>query len=464
MFVRRRTKIDSRFQTHSRIHSFSIMQNYILTIILLLSLHLQAQNPILPIGTYIADPSVKVWDDGRLYIYGSRDESTQYYCSYDYYVVSTDDMKEWTIVKDAFHSRGEKDQVPYTDKQLFAPDCHYFDGKYYLYYCHPGPGTREGVAVSDSPNGPFKNVEAIDTKGHNQIDPCVFVDDNGQAYYLWGQFNLKMAKLNEDRKSIDETSLHDSVLTEPEHYFHEGAFLTKRNGIYYLIYADISRGGRPTCLGYATATSVFGPYEYQGVIIDNSFSDPKTWNNHGSIAEFNEQWYVFYHRPSHNSVMMRRTCVEPIYFNEDGTIDEVEMTSQGAGLPLNAFDDIEIERACLLHGDAYFELFENGNEQLTNISRHDVAAFKYIDFGDSEAKKVEVKVAPGTAPGRIILAVDQKWHQGIAEVKVPACKGDEEWLTITADVAKVIGERALWLVFYGTDGEMYKVDRFRFLK
>lgn len=435
-----------------------------LYLLLLLALSVKAQNPILPIGTYIADPSVKVWEDGRLYIYGSRDESTKYYCSYDHYVVSTADMQHWDIAKDAFHSKGEKDQVPYMDKPLFAPDCQCFDGKYYLYYCHPGQGTREGVAVGDSPNGPFKNGVVLDTKGYDQIDPCVFVDDDGQAYYLWGQFTLKMAKLNDDHKRIVPATLRDSVLTESEHYFHEGSYLTKRNGIYYLVYADISRAGRPTCLGYATSSSVFGPYTYQGVIIDNDYCDPGVWNNHGSIAQFKGQWYVFYHRSSHNSTMMRRTCVEPIFFNDDGTIDEVEMTSQGAGAPLSAFQDIEIERACLLHGEAYLSLFEENNEQLENIHSYDNVAFKYIDFGDGLGRQVEVRVAPGTAPGRIVFAIDQKWHQRIAEVNVPARKGDEQWVILRADLAQVQGQHALWVTFIGTNGQMYQVDKLRFVE
>lgn len=423
-----------------------------------------AQNPILPIGTYIADPSVKVWDDGRLYIYGSRDESTKYWCSFDHSVVSTNDMKSWDITEDAFHSRGENDQVPYTDMQLFAPDCQYFDGKYYLYYCHPGKGTREGVAISDSPNGPFKNGVALDTKGHNQIDPAVFVDDDGQAYYLWGQFTLKMAKINDDRVSIDSSSLHDRVLTEEEHYFHEGSYLTKRNGIYYLVYADMSRAAQPTCLGYATSRSVFGPYEYQGVIINNDYCDPEVWNNHGSIVEFKGQWYVFYHRSSHGSSKMRRTCVEPIYFNEDGTIDEVEMTSQGVAEPLNAFGEIEIERACLLHGAGYFELWQPDNECYTNINSGDNIAFKYIDFGEGEATQVEFVVLPGEKPGLIKISAGKKWHPAIAEITVPARKGHEEWITVRADINTIRGEQELWLSFRGTSGQMFSVDKFKFLR
>lgn len=170
------------------------------------------------------------------------------------------------------------------------------------------------------------------------IDPTVFVDDDGQAYYYWGQFSLKGAKIKPNMTELDEASIRDSLIDSREHFFHEGSFVFKRKGIYYVLYAhEGRRDRRPTSLGYATSSSPLGPFTYKGVVIDNFGCDPETWNNHGSIAEFNGQWYVFYHRSSHGSQIMRRACAEPIEFNADGTIDEVEMTSQGAGKPLDAF-------------------------------------------------------------------------------------------------------------------------------
>ncbi|RPH93298.1 MAG: hypothetical protein EHM72_16450, partial [Calditrichaeota bacterium] len=271
------------------------MNNLKILLVLLasLSLTVAAQNPIVPAGVYIADPSAHVWNDGRLYIYGSLDESTQYYCSWRHHVLATDDMKTWTIYKDRFSSKGVNDQLPETDALLFAPDCQYKNGIYYLYYCLPDPNYSEGVATSSSPLGPFTNAQKINLHGYNQIDPCVFVDDDGQAYYLWGQFTAKMAKLKANMTELDQTTLRDSVITEDEHHFHEGGYLVKRNGIYYFIYAHMGRSQKPTCLGYATSSSPMGPYKYGGVIIDNDNCDPGNWNNHGSLVEFCGQWYVF---------------------------------------------------------------------------------------------------------------------------------------------------------------------------
>ena len=126
---------------------------------------------------------------------------------------------------------------------------------------------------------------------------------------------------------VEETEKAE-ILSEEEHFFHEGASLRKIGNKYYLVFADIEHG-KPTSLGYAISDSIFGPYEYKGVIIDNEGCDPKTWNNHGSIECFQGQWYVFYHRSSRNSRQFRRLCIEPITIFEDGTISMVKMTFSG---------------------------------------------------------------------------------------------------------------------------------------
>lgn len=117
--------------------------------------------------------------------------------------------------------------------------------------------------------------------------------------------------------------------------------MRKRNGIYYYVYPCVFRNGRPTCLAYATSKSPLGPFQYRGIIIDNAKCDPESWNIHGSIEEFHGQWYVFYHRSSGNCRANRRLCVEKIFFNDDGTIGEVKMTSQGAGDPFALGEQIE---------------------------------------------------------------------------------------------------------------------------
>ena len=415
-----------------------------------------AQNPIVPPGVYIADPSARVFSDGKLRIYGALDESTQYYCSWRYHTMETADMKHWKITENIFASKGEGDEVSYSDTRLSAPDAMEKDGKFFLYYCMNQPKDVEGVATSRSPTGPFTDGRPLDVGGFEQIDPSVFIDDDGQAYYLWGQFEAKMAKLKPDMTTIDTSTIVSGVVNEKEHHFHEGAFMFKRNGIYYLVYADMSRANRPTCIGYATAKSPFGPYTYGGVIVDNDNCDPANWNNHGSVAEFNGQWYVFYHRATHNSITMRKACVEPITFNPDGSIDEVEMTSQGAGPPLGAFEEIDAARACLLFGNVRIALDGPGNEILTGIRDKDNVALKYVDFGKG-ASKVHLRVKPLQGGGDIAIHIGQPWTWPAGKVSVPGTK-DGEWQTITGDIEKTEGVHAVWLKFQGSQPDMFEID------
>jgi arabinoxylan arabinofuranohydrolase len=432
---------------------------FLLTCILF-SVYGLAQNPIVPPGVYIADPSAHVWNNGKLYIYGSLDESTDYYCSWRHNILETSDLKNWEMTENVFASKGENDQVPYSDALLFAPDCVFKNATYYLYYCMPDRNAAEGVAKSKSPTGPFVNGKKIHLNGIEEIDPCVFIDDDGQAYYIWGQFQAKIARLKPNMTEIDTSSIITNLVTEKEHRFHEGGYMVKRNGTYYFIYAQLSLANRPTCIGYATSTSPLGPFKYGGVIVNNDHCDPASWNNHGSIVEFNGQWYVFYHRSTHNSRMMRKACVEPIYFNDDGSIDEVEMTSQGAGPALNAFEKIDAERACLMFGNVRIQQFEPRNEELGEIRNNDNVAFKYIDFKYG-ATKAEFRVKALKNGGAIYIRLDQPWKPRIGWVNVPGVENGE-WQTITVDIEKTEGVHAVWLTFFGNGKDLFEVDSFQF--
>lgn len=413
-----------------------------------------AQNPLVSPGIYMADPAARYWNSDRMYLYCSVDESTRYYCSHHYHVLSSDDMKRWSLHENRFSSRGNGDEVSYNDKLLFAPDCMEKEGTYYLYYCQPDQHQAEGVAVGDHPAGPFRDGKLMDVGEYGEIDPGVFRDDDGQVYYVWGQFSLKMARMNPDMQSIDLTSIRDDVLTEEEHFFHEGAYMTRREGLYYLVYADMSRGGTPTCLGYATSKDPMGPYTYRGVIIDNDHCDPAVWNNHGSIASLNGQWYVFYHRSTHNSRKMRKPCAEPISFREDGTIPEVEMTTQGAGAPLNAFRLLDASRVCQMFGNVRIEKVGPSEEALCKTHHNDRAVLRYVDFGDSAPDSVSIRVRSGSAGGSIVLRAGYPWKSPIASLEIPAGRPQTagEWITLTSPVKKIVGVHALWINFYSNTG------------
>ena len=369
-------------------------------------------NPILPLEYHIPDSEGHVMPDGRLYIYGSFDDRGDIYCSEKYHVVSTADMKEWTLHDISFEGKdvpwfddpdapkylgidwscptpfirkmlenmdmaGEKEKFESKEDEvrpplLFAPDCIFRNGKYYLYFCMPDDS--EGVAVSDSPEGPFVNPVQLPCGG---IDPAVFMDDDGQAYFYWGQLFSHGVKMNTDMVSFDADTIIDDLVTEEEHFFHEGSSMRKIGDTYYYVYADMERG-KPTSLGYATGKSPLGPFTYQGIIIDNDGCDPASWNNHGSIECVNGQWYVFYHRCSRGVQQYRRLCIEPITINADGTIDEVKMTSQGPGEPFGAGEIIYGYQACGLSGSVYIDTDGQGSEHLAHIAEGDRAVFRYV--------------------------------------------------------------------------------------
>lgn len=439
------------------------MKQFYFSILLIIGLSsIWAQNPIVPAGMYIADPSAHVWQDGKLYVYGSLDESTDHYCSYRHNVLSTDDLINWKSTENIFESKGKNDQVPYNDALLFAPDCAYKNGSYYLYYCQPDKKGAEGVVTSKSPLGPFTDAKKMQLNGIEEIDPAVFIDDDGQAYYIWGQFHAKMAKLKPNMTEIDTSTITNNVVTQKEHFFHEGGYLVKRNGIYYFVYSHMGRGGRPTCIGYATSKSPMGPYKYGGVIIDNNFSDPEVWNNHGSIVEFNKQWYVFYHRSTHGSRMMRKTCIEPIKFNDDGSINEVEMTTQGASGPMNPLDNMDAARACLLYGNVRIEANADDNEILTKIHNGDAAAYKYFDFKE-DTDSIIIKVAPGLQAGKIAVILDNSWESPIGSIDVPGNGNGKTWVTLSSKLNVKKGIHTVWLRFTGDGDNIFQLDWLSFV-
>ena len=180
--------------------------------------------------------------DGRLYLYGSWDHPhSDYYCSREAHCFSTDDMIHFVDHGVIFRNDEEFQGMPWNPQSwLYAPDAIHKDGKYYYYVC--GERNDEGVAVADSPTGPFSPAEPIEGANGDSIDPAVFVDDDGQAYYFWGQFTLRGGKLMDDMKTLIPDTVKDGIVTEWEHGFHEGASIRKRNGKYYMVYTDISRG------------------------------------------------------------------------------------------------------------------------------------------------------------------------------------------------------------------------------
>ena len=398
-------------------------------------------NPLFNNDIFIPDGEAHVMPDGRLYVYGSLDiRGNESYCSSSYHVMSTDDAK---LEKWVDHGVAFSTDCAYFNKNgenviLYAPDAVENNGIYYLYYCTSQ--NKEGVAKADCPYGPFTPVKEIEYASGSGIDPAVFKDDDGQCYYYWGQFSLNGAKLSESMTEIDMTTLHRDLITEHEHGFHEGASVRKHNGKYYLLYTDISRG-RATCISYAVSDSPLGPFKKGGVIVDNIYCDPMTWNNHGSMECFKGQWYIFYHRSSFNSQFSRRLCAEKIFFNADGSIGEVCQTSTGASEKYKRGCTIPARSVCAMMGSCCL-IYANNSELLKSGGadrvRPDSAKFKYVDL--KGCRKITLNMR-----GKGVVSVYTDGSHRLGEFRVES----DEFKAYTVDTDIETNTDCLWVCFYG---------------
>ncbi len=281
---------------------------------------------------YTADPSAHVWADGRLYVYASHDVSPSRGCDLmdKYHVFSTKDMKHWTDHGEILNSS----QVPWGRKEggfMWAPDCAFKNGTYYYYFPHPsetnwGKSWKIGVATSKNPASDFK-VQGYIEGLKSMIDPCVFVDDDGQAYlYYGGGARCEGGKLKDNMMEVDGQMQPMLGLED----FHEATWVHKRNGIYYLSYSDNHDANRDkegvkgdNRMRYATSNNPLGPWKYQGIYMDPTDS----YTNHGSIVQFKKKWYAFYHNSAlSNQDWQRSICFDRLYYNQDGTIKKVVTT------------------------------------------------------------------------------------------------------------------------------------------
>lgn len=305
---------------------------------LLVSLLVHAQNPLKLGGKILtADPSGHVWSDGKLYLYTSHDEECQEdFWMKDWHVFSSSDLVNW---QDHGAVLSVTD-LKWADNYAWAPDCAYKNGKYY--FCFPaGTGYKDrtdpkrstkwmgiGIAESDSPTGPFKDVIGAPLwREPYANDPCLFVDDDGKAYlYFHGSgHDWLVREMADDMRSVKGDFIKmDMGGYEPKM---EGPWVFKRKGIYYFTMPENNRK-----LSYYMGHSPTGPWKYQGMIMEE-----EEGNNHHSIVEFKGQWILFYHRwlktDSPCAKPQRHACAEYLHFNADGTIQEVKRTADGVSIP-----------------------------------------------------------------------------------------------------------------------------------
>lgn len=309
------------------------MKKIIACQLLLISLFISgscfSQNPFIT-SIYTADPSAHAWADGRLYVYPSHDIDPARGCDLmdRYHVYSTDDMVNWRDEGEILNAS----QVEWGRKEggfMWAPDCAYKNDTYYYYFPHPSEtkwnnSWKIGVATSKKPASDFTSagyINGIDSS--SMIDPCVFIDTDGQAYfYFGGGSKCAGGKLKDNMVEIDGAMQKMEGLVD----FHEATWVFKRNGIYYLTYAD--NHGRENQLRYATSNNPLGPWKYQGVFLGSTDCD----TNHGSVVEYKGKWYMFYHNQHISNTgqgNLRSICVDYVNFSDDGTIKLVEQTKTG---------------------------------------------------------------------------------------------------------------------------------------
>jgi hypothetical protein len=351
---------------------------------------------------------------------------------------------------------------------LYAPDCvRGNDGRYYLFYSAMGPNVKPfgpiSVAVSNKPEGPFsyygdvKDKTGLPLLKYLNNDPAV-INDNGRIflYYGWG-FNLDFrsrlfaplfrkvinkitGRSSEEIKSTkpsitccaevelcsdmltalsEPKAVLDSKTTAPKrtdyhkHAFYEAPSIRKIKGFYYLVYSC----GTDNALAYATSLMPDSGFAYRGLIVSNSDLGYKgntkplapAGTIHGCIEEINREFYVFYHRCTHNTDFSRQACAEKIQINEDGSIDQVEITSQGLnGKSLGGEGTYPAVICCNLFNQKLKGVQGNGHEKdspnitnkgeerfVTAISNQTYIGYKYFHYRDIKEARVRIRGSKG---------------------------------------------------------------------
>jgi len=307
------------------------------TIVLLgITCVVQAQNPIIK-DVFTADPAPLVYKD-KVYLYVGHDTASVGEDSYqmpDWLVYSSSDMKNW---KNHGPLLSPKD-FSWAAKAANAAQCIERNNKFYWYISvihksdqNSKGGVGIGVAVSDSPTGPFKdalgkalvtNDMTTDMKhSWDDLDPAVFIDENGQAYLFWGNGSCKWAKLKENMIELD-----GPIHTFKPQNFTEAPWIYKRKDLYYLVYA----AGMPERVEYCTSKSPEGPWEYRGIIQDTSFN---SFTTHPGIVNFKGKDFYFYHNGAlpTGGGYRRSVCIDYLNYNPDGSIQKIIQTKESVKL------------------------------------------------------------------------------------------------------------------------------------
>lgn len=411
-----------------------------------------ADNPFVQTN-YIADPAPMV-HEGRLYVYASHDEDAtvnNFYTMNDWRLYSTLDMVNWTD----HGSPASLQTFNWSTDNAWAPQGIFRNGSYYLYLpINNNTGARIGVAVSDKVTGPFTDPlgkELVQTAA-SDIDPTVFIDDDGQAYMYWGNATLQYVTLNEDMISYS-----GNPTTVNLQGFTEGPWLYKRESLYYMVYAGM--GGNTEKISYATSNSPRGPWTIRGDIMASG----PTYTNHAGIIDYKGHSFFFYHNSAlqGGNDFRRSVCVEEFTYGNDGSIPLLTMSDEGSAAvdTLNPFEPVEAETIAFSSGLKTETCTDaGGGMNVTAISQGDYIKVKEVDFLEG-VTGFEARVSSAGGNAAIELHLDSMTGPLLGTCDV---SGASAWTTVTCPVSGGEGVHDLFLTFAGGGDNAFKFNWWKF--
>ena len=442
-------------------------KNIIITAALAIAMNSTAQNPFVQTW-FTSDPAPMVHNN-RMYVYTGHDEdNADFFWMQEWRVYSTDDMVNWQD----HGSPLALESFSWADDRAWASQCVERDGKFYWYICAHSKlsnGMAIGVAVSDTPTGPFKDAigkPLFENGSWDHIDPTVLIDEDGQAWLMWGNPQCYYLRLNRDmisysgelgRLDMTEEAFGGPMMSQREKgkkykdSYVEGPWLTKRNGTYQLLYAA---GGVPEHISYSTASSPTGPWKYAGEIMP--LSNTNSFTNHCGVADYKGHSYFFYHtgKLPNGGGFGRSVAVEEFKYNADGSFPTILPTEEGVK-PVGKFDPyrkVEAETMAFSKGIKT----EQNNEvgvYVTDIHNGDYIKLQNVHFCNKVPRTFTARVASGLRGGNIEIHLDSIGGKLLGTVNVPGTGGWEKWQTITTDLTAIAtGHHDLYFVFTGRKG------------
>lgn len=427
---------------------------------LLNCLNVNAQRPIIQ-TKYTADPAPMVYND-TVFLYTTHDEDdAEGFKMQDWLLYTSTDMVNWTD-HGVVASLKSFDWVK-RDNGAWAEQVVERNGKFYM-YC-PIHGNGIGVLVSDSPYGPFKDPlgkPLVWQKEHwDDIDPTVFIDEDGQAYMYWGNPNCYYVKLNEDMISYsgDIVKLKET----PEHY-QEGPWFYKRNGHYYLAFASTCC---PEGIGYAMSDSPTGPWKTKGYIMRPT---ERTRGNHPGIMDYKGKSYVFglnydlLKLETNTHYERRSVSVAEMHYNEDGTIQEVpywaDTKLEQIGT-FNPFRKVEAETMAWGYG---LKTAPNADKSLSvvDVNNGEYICVRGVNFGKNKARCFEVSALP-LEGGNLKIRLDAPDGKIVGNVNIPQGNETSKYELYSCEVNAVSGIHDLYLSFEGENNkDLFELDYWKF--